>query len=117
MDLDKSLYMRQFIQMRENLGSTEYYTVKNTLFTNLYDEFKPKQQSKEVKQVIEDTQDKTIHILKKEDQHVFFPDLPELIEEKEENEKVDEIKVIQVSDGGGGVKTVTLDPKYVASDS
>jgi hypothetical protein len=122
MDLDKALYMREFLQMREDLGSTELYAVQNTLFTNLY-ETKPKEQIKEIKQVIEDIQDKTIHLLKKEDQHVFFPDLPELIEEKEE---VNEIKVIQVSDEkvdgkgetkGGTMKTVTLDPSYVATDS
>ena len=122
MDLDKALYMREFLQMREDLGSTELYAVQNTLFTNLY-ENKPKEQIKEIKQVIEDIQDKTIHLLKKEDQHVFFPDLPELIEEKEE---VNEIKVIQVSDEkvdgkgetkGGTMKTVTLDPSYVATDS
>jgi len=122
MDLDKALYMREFLQMREDLGSTEIYAVQNTLFTNLY-ETKPKEQIKEIKQVIEDIQDKTIHLLKKEDQHVFFPDLPELIEEKEE---VNEIKVIQVSDEkvdgkgetkGGTMKTVTFDPSYVATDS
>ena len=122
MDLDKALYMREFLQMREDLGSTELYAVQNTLFTNLY-ETKPKEQIKEIKQVIEDIQDKTIHLLKKEDQHVFFPDLPELIEEKEE---VNDIKVIQVSDEkvdgkgetkGGTMKTVTLDPSYVATDS
>jgi len=122
MDLDKALYMREFLQMREDLGSTELYAVQNTLFTNLY-ETKPKEQIKEIKQVIEDIQDKTIHLLKKEDQHVFFPDLPELIEEKEE---VNEIKVIQVSDEkvdgkgetkGGTMKKVTFDPSYVATDS
>ena len=123
MDLDKALYMREFIEMRETIGTNEYYPVKDILFTNLYDEFKSKEKIKEVEHVIEEIQDKTIHLLKKEDQHVFFPDLPELIEEKEE---VNEIKVIQVSDEkvdgkgetkGGTMKTVTLDPSYVATDS
>ena len=122
MDLDKALYMREFIEMRETIGTNEYYPVKETLFTNLYDEFKSKEKIKEVEEVIEEIQDKTIHLLKKEDQHVFFPDLPELIEEKEE---VNEIKKIQVSEGidlkpdvkPSNVKSITIDPTYVPNDT
>ena len=122
MDLDKALYMREFIEMRETIGTNEYYHVKETLFTNLYDEFKSKEKIKEVEHVIEEIQDKTIHLLKKEDQHVFFPDLPELIEAKEE---VNEIKKIQVSEGidmknavkPDNMKSIVIDPTYVAVDS
>jgi len=122
MDLDKALYMREFIEMRETIGTNEYYPVKDTLFTNLYDEFKSKEKIKEVEHVIEEIQDKTIHLLKKEDQHVFFPDLPELIEAKEE---VNEIKKIQVSEGidlkpdvkPSNMKSIVIDPTYVADDS
>ena len=122
MDLDKALYMREFIEMRETIGTNEYYHVKETLFTNLYDEFKSKEKIKEVEHVIEEIQDKTIHLLKKEDQHVFFPDLPELIEAKEE---VNEIKKIQVSEGidmknavkPSNMKSIVIDPTYVAVDS
>ena len=42
MDLDKALYMREFIEIRETIGTNEYYPVKDILFTNLYDEFKSK---------------------------------------------------------------------------
>ena len=123
MDLDKALYMREFIEMRETIGTNEYYHVKETLFTNLYDEFKSKEKIKEVEHVIEEIQDKTIHLLKKEDQHVFFPDLPELIEAKEE---VNEIKKIKVSEGidmkkdimkPENMKSIVIDPTYVADDS
>ena len=122
MDLDKALYMREFIEMRETIGTNEYYPVKDILFTNLYDEFKSKEKIKEVEHVIEEIQDKTIHLLKKEDQHVFFPDLPELIEAKEE---VNEIKKIQVSEGidmkgavkPSNVKSITIDPTYVPIDT
>ena len=122
MDLDKALYMREFIEMRETIGTNEYYPVKDTLFTNLYDEFKSKEKIKEVEHVIEQIQDKTIHLLKKEDQHVFFPDLPELIEAKEE---VNEIKKIKVSEGidmknavkPDNMKSIVIDPTYVAVDS
>ena len=121
MDLDKALYMREFIEMRETIGTNEYYPVKETLFTNLYDEFKSKEKIKEVEEVIEEIQDKTIHLLKKEDQHVFFPDLPELIEEKEE---VNEIKKIHVSEGidmkddlkPENMKSIVIDPTYVVSE-
>jgi hypothetical protein len=72
--------------------------------------------------VIEEIQDKTIHLVKKEDQHVFFPDLPELIEAKDE---VDEIKKIKVSEGidmknavkPSNMKSIVIDPTYVADDS
>ena len=121
MDLDKALYMKEFIEMRETIGTNEYYPVKDILFTNLYDEFKSKEKIKEVEEVIEEIQDKTIHLLKKEDQHVFFPDLPELIEAKEE---VNEIKKIQVSEGidlkpdvkPSNMKSITIDPTYVVSE-
>ena len=122
MDLDKALYMREFIEMRETIGTNEYYPVKDILFTNLYDEFKSKEKIKEVEEVIEEIQDKTIHLVKKEDQHVFFPDLPELIEAKEE---VNEIKKIKVSEGidmknavkPDNMKSIVIDPTYVADDS
>jgi hypothetical protein len=122
MDLDKALYMREFIEMRETIGTNEYYPVKDILFTNLYDEFKSKEKIKEVEEVIEEIQDKTIHLVKKEDQHVFFPDLPELIEAKEE---VNEIKKIQVSEDidmkgavkPSNVKSITIDPTYVPIDT
>jgi hypothetical protein len=130
MDLDKSLYMKEFHHMRENIGTTEYYPVHNILFTNLYDEFKSKNKIKEVEEVIEniqDIQDKTIHLLKKEDQHVFFPDLPDLpdLEDGQQKKIVNEIKKIQVSEGIDmkgdvkpvNVKSITIDPKYVPTDS
>ena len=44
MDLDKSLYMAEFMKTREDIGTVELYPIKHTLFTNLYDEFKPKEE-------------------------------------------------------------------------
>ena len=118
MDINRSLYMAEFLKLKEDLGTVELYLTKNTLFTNLYDEFKPRQQIKEVEEVIEEIQDKTIQLVKKDDQPLFFPDLPELIKEEIEPE---EIKIIKVSDeiikGGGDLtKTITFDPHYVAMD-
>ena len=117
MDIEKSLYMAEFLKLKEDLGKIDLYPVKNTLFTNLYDEFKPRQQIEEVEEIIEEIQDKTIQLVKKDDQPLFFPDLPELIKEEVEP---DEIKTIKVSDeiikGGDLTKTITFDPHYVASN-
>ena len=128
MDLDKSLYMSEFLKIREDLGTTEIYPVTNTLYSNLYDEFKQNEKVEEVKEIVDgiedNTKDKTIYLAKKEDQPVFFPDLPELIDETSaEEDKLEDIKKIQVSEsinmmgGASNVKTVTIDPNYVVSDS
>ena len=127
MDLDKALYMSEFLKIREDLGTTEIYPVTNTLYSNLYDEFKQNEKIEEVKEIVEEiednTKDKTIYLAKKEDQPVFFPDLPELIDDTLEEDKLEDIKKIQVSEsinmmgGASNVKTVTIDPNYVVSDS
>ena len=127
MDLDKALYMSEFLKIREDLGTTEIYPVTNTLYSNLYDEFKQNEKVEEVKEIVdeieENMKDKTIYLAKKEDQPVFFPDLPELIDDTLEEDKLEEIKKIQVSEsinmmgGEPNVKTVTINPNYVVSDA
>jgi hypothetical protein len=128
MDLDKSLYMSEFLKIREDLGTTEIYPVTNTLYSNLYDEFKQNEKIEEVKEMIEEiednTKDKTIYLAKKEDQPVFFPDLPELIDgTSAEEDKLEDIKKIQVSEsinmmgGDPNVKTVSINPNYVVSNA
>jgi hypothetical protein len=128
MDLDKSLYMSEFLKIREDLGTTEIYPVTNTLYSNLYDEFKQNEKIEEVKEMIEEiednTKDKTIYLAKKEDQPVFFPDLPELIDGTSAGEdKLEDIKKIQVSEsinmmgGDPNVKTVSINPNYVVSNA
>ena len=49
MDLDKALYMSEFLKIREDLGTTEIYSFTNTLYSNLYDDFKPKEEIKLVR--------------------------------------------------------------------
>jgi len=124
MDLDKALYMSEFLKIREDLGTTEIYPDTNTLYSNLYDEFKQNEKVDEVKEIIDEIEDKTIYLAKKDDQPVFFPDLPELIEEDDtlEKDKPEDIKKIQVSEninmmgGDPTVKTVSINPNYVVSD-
>jgi hypothetical protein len=123
MDLDKALYMSEFLKIREDLGTTEIYPVTNTLYSNLYDEFKQNETIEEVKEIVEEIEDKTIYLAKKEDQPVFFPDLPELIDDTLEEDKLEDIKKIQVSEsinmmgGASDVKTVTINPNYVVSNA
>ena len=125
MDLDKSLYMSDFLKLRESIGTIDLYQVSSPLFTNLYSEFRPKQQEKIVEEVVEEIKDKTIHLLKKEDQSIFFPDLPELDIKEAMKEETPEIKKIQVTEGvellGGGVdpnvKRVSIRDDYVVPSS
>jgi len=136
MDIEKSLYMADFLKMREDLGKVKLYPVTNTLFINLYDEFKPKQQSEEVEEVIEEIQDKTIQIGKDKGQHTFFAEGEAAAGkaaaegegagkaaaegEAEGEAEAAEIKIIKVSDeiskgGDPAMKTITFDDSYVAS--
>jgi hypothetical protein len=121
MDIEKSLYMAEFMKMREYLGTVDLYPVKNTLFTNLYDELRPKQ-VKEVEEIIEDIEEKTIHLIKKEDQPVFFPDLPALDKGGLDIDIEEDIKVVKVSEGIDALveddtkKIIRIDPAYVPKD-
>jgi hypothetical protein len=125
MDLDKSLYMSDFLKVRESIGTIDLYQVSSPLFTNLYSEFRPKQQEKIVEEVVEEIKDKTIHLLKKEDQSIFFPDLPELDIKEAMKEETPEIKKIQVTErvellGGGmdpNVKRISIRNDYVVPSS
>ena len=143
MDIDKSLYMTDFMKMRETLGTISLYPAKNTLFTNLYDELRPKKQVTEVVEVIEDIQEKIIHLVKKEDQPMLFPNLPDVdigglalddIKEdditeddiKEDDIKEDDIteetKVVKLSNdmsmkgGVANLKTISIQSDYMPSD-
>ena len=119
MDIEKSLYMTDFLKMREDLGTMELYSAKNILYENLYDKLKPKEQIEEIEEVIEEIQDKSIHLLKKDDQSAFFPDLPNLEEVKPVEEDIKHIKVSEKVDMKGGnstIKTISISPHYVVSD-
>ena len=119
MNLDKSLYMADFMGIRNTLGTVAMYPTKNTLFANLYDDLKPKEQVKEVTEVMEEIEEKIIHLVKKADQAIFFPDLPELDEAEEVIDGIQDIKKILVSENvihAPSVKTITLDTNYVPTD-
>jgi hypothetical protein len=123
MNIDKSLYISEFLTMRDNLGTVELYPLKNVLYENLYEDMRPTKVIKEVKEVVQQIEKKTIHMLKKADQNVLFPDLPEL-DDKQEIQKDDkeDVKIIQLEEDvpptpTKDTKKIIIDPKYVAKDS
>ena len=65
MDIDKSLYMKEFLEMRSSLGCVFNREARSVLHTNLYDEFLPRKVKTEVKEVVEEIEEKTIQILDK----------------------------------------------------
>ena len=133
MDIDKSLYMSDFLRMRQDLGTVELYPVKNILFTNLYDEMTPKVHSTEVVQAIEEinkeTEKKTIMVLEGSQESFtpiepqvlpeLFSDLPDTTLEK----PIQEVKKIHIDKEEpekvveGELKQIVIDPKYIAKDN
>ena len=75
MNIDKSLYMRNFLELRNNLGSVHNLEAKHILYTNLYNEFLPREIKKKVETVVEEIEEKTI--LLKDKKNVLFEDLPD----------------------------------------
>jgi hypothetical protein len=65
MDIDKSLYMKEFLEMRSSLGCVFNREARSVLHTNLYNEFLPRKVKTEVKEVVEGIEEKTIQILDK----------------------------------------------------
>ena len=90
MNIDKSLYMKNFLELRNNLGSVHNLEAKHILYTNLYNEFLPKEIKKKVEAVVEEIEEKTILIKGKKD--VLFEDLPDVnVPEEEVQESPKEI--------------------------
>ena len=75
MNIDKSLYMKDFLELRNNLGSVHNLEAKHILYTNLYNDFLPKEIKKKVEAVVEEIEEKTILI--KDKKNVLFEDLPD----------------------------------------
>lgn len=75
MNIDKSLYMKDFLELRNNLGRVHNLEAKHILYTNLYNDFLPKEIKKKVETVVEEIEEKTI--LLKDKKNVLFDDLPD----------------------------------------
>lgn len=88
MDIEKSLYMSDFMNIRSKYGSVDNKASTHILFSNLYDLLTPKQKEEEVIKVVEDIQEKTIHIFDKGSAMKKEPeDIPMVIEaNKQEHE-------------------------------
>lgn len=137
MDIHKSLYMAEFLQVRGDLGSVEHYPVTDILFTNLYDEMGPRAKATEVIDALQGQQDqedlkqeeKTIMIVEAGKQSSgtlealpeLFPDLPDedLDEDPVQEQEVKTIrmdepqpeKIVETE-----LKQILIDPQYVAQD-
>ena len=75
MNIDKSLYMKDFLEIRNNLGCVHNLEATHILYTNLYNEFLPREIKKKVEEVVEEIEEKTIFLGNKKDD--LFEDLPE----------------------------------------
>ena len=67
MDIDKSLYMKEFLELRKVLGTVDYQPAKNILYTNLYDQYMPREKKTKVKETVDEIEEKTIQILGKKE--------------------------------------------------
>jgi hypothetical protein len=133
--MNKSLYMYEFHKQRSSLGTIEYSKVRNPLYDNLYSTFKSVKETKVVKEVVEDIQDKIVDLSKK-DEHILFPDIGALevtededLDEKEvckaPETKSEDTKTIMVSgeipkevnEPDDGKKKIVLDPDYKVGDN
>ena len=128
MDIDKSLYMAEFLKIRQDLGTVETYSVKNTLFTNLYDQMTSNTHSSEVIQLVkdveEDIQEKTVMILEKSLTEIGQDPLPELFSDLPDEEPMkEEVKTIQVTkekepekEVKEELKQIVIDPNYIVKE-
>jgi len=69
--------MKEFYEMRESIGTIHNKPVYHPLEVSLYSEMKPKRDIQEVKDIVQDIEEKTIHILKKSEEPLLFPSLDE----------------------------------------
>ena len=107
MNIDKSLYMKNFLELRNNLGSVHNLEAKHILYTNLYNEFLPKETKKKVEEVVEEIEEKTI--LLKDKKNVLFDDLPDVnLPEEVVQESPKEI----IIDDDGNDENDTSDPIF-----
>ena len=117
MNIDKSLYMKNFLELRNNLGSVHNLEAKHILYTNLYNEFLPKEIKKKVEEVVEEIEEKTI--LLKDKKNVLFDDLPDVnlpdVNAREEVVQVSSKEII-IDDDDDKDETDATDPIFQKID-
>lgn len=132
MDIDRSLHMKEYMNIRNEYGTVKNKVAHHPLFVNLYNELIPQQRKKEVNIVVKEIEEKTINLFKKEDQPSFFTELPELtIEENEikefstdnDNDNDNDFKIVQIKEeknlqegGVSQLKTISINPTYQVSN-
>jgi hypothetical protein len=132
MDIDKSLYMKEFLEMRSSLGCVFNREARSVLHTNLYNEFLPRKVKTEVKEVVEEIEEKTIQILDKgqleakentkqeqdktEDTLVLFEDaVDKPVEEDVSDDVGDDVSAVEddVGDDVGAAEPTTKEDKVL----
>lgn len=133
MDIDKSLYMADFMKLREELGKVERNKVKDVLFSNLYDEMNPTEHNVEVIQSLgidnleEPMESKSILLNDSKDSSIIpkvlpelFPDLPD----ESTEQSIPEVKIVKIEKDENPdkivekeLKQIIIDHKYVAKDN
>lgn len=134
MDIDKSLYMADFMKLREELGTVERNKVKDVLFSNLYDEMNPKEHNIEVIQSLgidnleeESKESKNILLNDSKDSSIIPKVLPELfpdLKDESTEQSIPEVKIVKIEKDENPdkvvekeLKQIIIDPKYVAKDN
>lgn len=72
--MDSFLFMKQFYEMRQSIGTIHNKTVYHPLEVSVYSDLKPKRDVKQVKDIVQDIEEKTILIVKKSDDPLLLPD-------------------------------------------
>ena len=92
MDVDKSIYMKDFTTSRMSIGSITYEPVYSPLSQNIYGDLKPKKIVKQVEDVIDTIEEKTNLLLKNNDPLKPDTSTPKEKVEKERKERKEEKK-------------------------
>ena len=77
MDIDKALYMKEFLELRNTLGVVVNKPANHVLYKNMYNEFMPRKDKIEIKKVVTEIQEKTIQIFNKKDVNKKKDESPE----------------------------------------
>ena len=87
MNVEKALYMKEFLELRNNLGTIHNKIAPHSLFTNMYNELMPRKEKNKVKEVVEEIEEKTIQILSNKEKGNLPKDTGNLPkEDKDESE-------------------------------
>ena len=113
MDIDKALYMKEFLELRNTLGVVVNKPANHVLYKNMYNEFMPRKDKIEIKKVVTEIQEKTIQIFNKKDVNKKKDESPEgalAIDKEIEVEKENESSEVVEGPTEGPAEESTEEP-------